>query len=152
MQKDQVNENRWMRNLVLIAKNTYIWLYQLSRKYKKPINKLNQIPFEELEFLRSLGINGIWLIGIWERSPASKKIKELYGKEESIASAYSIYEYKIANDLGGEAALQQLRQKEFEALMAEGYQEMCREDSSIVAESRALQAAATEGIWEWDNE
>ena len=111
MQKDQVNKNRWMRNLVLIAKNTYIWLYQLSRKYKKPINKLNQIPFEELEFLRSLGINGIWLIGIWERSPASKKIKELYGKEESIASAYSIYEYKIANDLGGEDALQQLRQK-----------------------------------------
>jgi CopG family transcriptional regulator/antitoxin EndoAI len=48
--------------------------------------------------------------------------------------------------------LQQLRQEEFEALMAEGYQEMSREDSNIVAESRPLQAAATEGIWEWDNE
>jgi CopG family transcriptional regulator/antitoxin EndoAI len=43
--------------------------------------------------------------------------------------------------------LQQLRQKEFEALMAEGYQEMSKEDSNIVAESRLLQAAA-EGIWE----
>ena len=48
--------------------------------------------------------------------------------------------------------LQQLRQKEFEALMAEGYQEMCREDSNIVAESRPLQAAAAEGTWDWDNE
>ena len=48
--------------------------------------------------------------------------------------------------------LQQLKQKEFEALMAEGYQEISREDSSIVDESCSLQAAATEGIWEWDDE
>jgi len=48
--------------------------------------------------------------------------------------------------------LQQLKQKEFEALMAEGYKEISREDSSIVAESRPLQAAAAEGIWEWNDE
>ena len=48
--------------------------------------------------------------------------------------------------------LQQLKQKEFEALMAEGYKEISREDSSIVAESRPLQAVAAEGIWEWNDE
>jgi len=44
--------------------------------------------------------------------------------------------------------LQQLKQKEFEALMAEGYQETSKEASDIVSESCSLQAAATEGIWE----
>ena len=34
---------------------------------------------EELEKLSKRGISALWLIGIWERSPASKKIKELYG-------------------------------------------------------------------------
>lgn len=104
MKKDQTMEHNWKQNLVLIAKNTYIWMHQLSGKYKKSIKHLDQIPLEELEYLRSLGINGLWLIGIWERSPASKKIKDLYGKKDAIASAYSIYEYRISRNLGGEDA------------------------------------------------
>ena len=41
---------------------------------------------------------------------------------------------------------------EFESLMAEGYREASGENSDIVAESRLLQAAATEGAWKWDDE
>lgn len=48
--------------------------------------------------------------------------------------------------------LQQLKQKDFEALMAEGYQKTSKENSNIVAESRPLQAVATQGIWEWNDE
>lgn len=48
--------------------------------------------------------------------------------------------------------LQRLKQKEFEALMAEGYKEISREDSNIAAESHPLQAAAAEEIWEWNDE
>ena len=48
--------------------------------------------------------------------------------------------------------LQQLKEKEFEALMAEGYQEASKENSKIVNESCPLQTAATEGIWEWNDE
>ena len=48
--------------------------------------------------------------------------------------------------------LQQLKQREFEALMAEGYQEISKEGSKIVAESRPLQSAAAEAIWEWNDE
>jgi metal-responsive CopG/Arc/MetJ family transcriptional regulator len=48
--------------------------------------------------------------------------------------------------------LQQLKQREFEALMAEGYQEISKEDSKIVTESLPLQSAAAEGIWEWNDE
>ncbi|MCX8057420.1 MAG: alpha-amylase family glycosyl hydrolase, partial [Ignavibacteria bacterium] len=101
----------WMPKVVLLAKNIYVWLYQLSKKYNREIKKLDQIPDEELDLLSLFGFNAIWLIGIWERSPASRKIKQLSGNPEALASAYSIYDYVIANDLGGEEAYQNLNQR-----------------------------------------
>lgn len=94
----------WMPNLVLLAKNIYVWLDQLSKKYKREIRTLDQIPTEELAQLRNWNINGLWLIGVWERSTASKRIKHLMGNIDAVASAYSLYDYKIAHDLGGEYA------------------------------------------------
>ena len=47
----------WMPNLVLIAKNTYVWLDQLSKKYQRPITRLDQIPDEELDALRAAGLH-----------------------------------------------------------------------------------------------
>lgn len=101
----------WMPKVVLLAKNIYVWLNQLSKKYNREIRKLDQIPDEELDTLASYGFNALWLIGIWERSPASRKIKQLSGNPEALASAYSIYDYVIANDLGGEEAYQNLNQR-----------------------------------------
>ena len=60
-----------MPNLVLIAKNSYVWLDQLSKKYQSNIQHLDQIPDEELDFLATSGFSGLWLIGLWERSRAS---------------------------------------------------------------------------------
>ncbi len=102
-------DKEWMPNLVLIAKSTYVWLFQLSRKYQRPIQRLDDIPAEELDRLAAWGINGLWLIGVWERSTASKKIKQWMGNSEAKASAYSLYNYQIAADLGGDRALQILR-------------------------------------------
>lgn len=101
----------WMPRLVLIAKSTYVWLHQLSKKYQRPIRRLDQIPDEELRFLADFGITGLWLIGIWERSKASQKIKQKTGNPEAAASAYSLYDYVIAQDLGGEPALQNLKER-----------------------------------------
>lgn len=102
-------DQEWMPRLVLIAKNSYVWLDQLSKKYQKPITRLDQIPDAELETLRRWGITGLWLIGLWERSPASAQIKKLCGNPDAISSAYSLYSYQIAEDLGGESAYQYLR-------------------------------------------
>jgi len=94
----------WMPNLVMIAKNIFVWLDQLSKKYKREIKTLDQIPSEELEQLQKRNINGLWLIGVWERSTASETIKHVMGNTDAVASAYSLYDYTIANDLGGENA------------------------------------------------
>jgi len=101
----------WMPRLVLMAKNTYVWLDQLSKHYQRPITRLDQIPDEELDKLADWGITGLWLIGLWERSRASARIKQLCGNTEAIASAYSLKDYRIAQDLGGEEALAQLRSR-----------------------------------------
>ena len=69
----------WMPRLVLIAKNTYVWLDQLSKKYQHDITRLDQIPDEELDELAARGFTGLWLIGLWKRSPASQRIKQLTG-------------------------------------------------------------------------
>lgn len=104
-------DQEWMPRLVLVAKNTYVWLDQLSKKYGREIKYLNEIPDEELDILAKRGFTGLWLIGLWERSRASQRIKQRMGQEDAVASAYSLYAYDIANDLGGWLALQDLRSR-----------------------------------------
>ena len=101
----------WMPKLVLMAKNVYVWLHQLSRKYRRSVYRLDQIPDEELNLLARWGFTGLWLIGVWERSLASKRIKELLGDPDAVASAYSLFDYQIASDLGGEEAFQNLKDR-----------------------------------------
>ena len=99
----------WMPRVVMIAKNAYVWLDQLSKKYQRGITRLDQVPDEELDNLAGWNFTALWLIGIWERSSASKKIKHYTGNPEAVASAYSLYDYIIAHDLGGEDAFQNLK-------------------------------------------
>ncbi|HEY1214207.1 MAG TPA: alpha-amylase family glycosyl hydrolase [Bryobacteraceae bacterium] len=103
----------WMPGAVLIAKSTYVWLAQLSKRYQRSIHRLDQIPDEELDTLARRGMNSLWLIGIWERSRASQTIKQLCGNPDAVASAYSLFDYAIAEDLGGEPAYVNLRNRAY---------------------------------------
>jgi glycosidase len=104
-------DQAWMPNVVLMAKSTYVWLEQLSKKYGRHIYRLDQIPDEELRLLASRGITGLWLIGLWERSTASQTIKRLRGDSDAVASAYSLKGYDIAEDLGGRDGYDTLRRR-----------------------------------------
>ena len=104
-------DQAWMPGAVLMAKSTYVWLAQLSRWHGRHIGRLDEIPEEELAALAHRGINSLWLIGVWERSRASKTIKQLCGNKDAVASAYSLFDYRIADDLGGEAAYINLRDR-----------------------------------------
>jgi len=109
---ERFSEDRdWMPRTVLMAKSTLVWLYQLSIKYNRPIHRLDQIPDEELDELARRGFTGLWLIGLWERSQASREIKRRCGNPEAAASAYSLYDYDIASELGGWEALDNLRHR-----------------------------------------
>ena len=95
--------------LVLLAKNARVWLAQLSHAHGREIATLDGIPDAELARLARWGITGLWLIGVWERSRASARIKQLMGDHEAEASAYSLDAYCIPAALGGEAAFDDLK-------------------------------------------
>ena len=105
------DDTEWMPGMVMMAKQTFVWLDQLSRSYGRDIHRLDQIPDEELDALADRGFRGLWLIGLWERSPASREIKVRRGNPEAAPSAYSLKDYAIAQSLGGEEALQTLKQR-----------------------------------------
>ncbi|HOX91589.1 MAG TPA: alpha-amylase family glycosyl hydrolase, partial [Spirochaetales bacterium] len=101
----------WMPRVVMMAKSVLVWLDQLGKRYGRDIRTLDAIPDQELDVLASRGFNALWLIGLWERSNASRRIKELCGNPDAAASAYSLYDYEIAQELGGWPALENLRQR-----------------------------------------
>ncbi len=101
----------WMAHVVLMAKMVYIWLDQLSSIHGIPITRLDQVPDAELDRMVACGFSGLWLIGLWERSPASQRIKQICGNPDAIASAYSLFDYEVAADLGGWEALANLRER-----------------------------------------
>jgi glycosidase len=110
--QSQLSEDEaWMQRLVLVAKHTVVWLAQLSQRYERQITRLDEIPEEALHELAQRGFNGLWLVGLWQRSPASRKIKQLTGHPRAVASAYSISEYEVAQHLGGDKALRSFRRK-----------------------------------------
>ena len=101
----------WMPRAVMLAKNVYVWLDQLAQAYGREIRRLDEVPDAELDRLRHFGFTALWLIGLWERSKASRRIKQIMGNPEAVASAYSILTYGVAEDLGGEAAFEDLRSR-----------------------------------------
>lgn len=103
------SDTDWMPQVVLMAKSVYVWLEQLARTRGRPLTTLADVPDEALDRLASLGVTGLWLIGLWERSRASAEIKRRRGDHDAVASAYAIDDYQIAGDLGGEPAFEELR-------------------------------------------
>jgi glycosidase len=101
----------WMPRVVMIAKNAFVWMHQLTKKYGREIKRLDEIPDIELDTLARWNFTALWLIGIWERSSASRKIKQMMGNPEAASSAYSLYDYVIANELGGESAFENLKSR-----------------------------------------
>ena len=101
----------WMPNVIMIAKMTHVWLDQLSKTFGYPITRLDQIPDTVLQELSQRGFTTLWLIGLWERSYASRRIKQLCGNPEAHASAYALEDYRIADELGGEAGFENLKQR-----------------------------------------
>ncbi len=101
----------WMPRVVLMAKSTLVWLSQLSRKYERTIDRLDLVPDEELDEMAQRGFTGLWLIGLWERSWTSKEIKRRSGNPEAAASAYSLNDYDIANELGSWQGMENLKMR-----------------------------------------
>ncbi len=102
--------------------NTAVWLDRLSREHERPVT-LATVPLEELTRLELLGMDAVWLMGIWERSPiaaAMDKQNDTFRREVSelipgisdddiIGSPYAVKSYTVEPRFGETNGLAKLR-------------------------------------------
>ena len=104
--------------------NAWAWLYDLSRRMRRNIS-LRDVPDSEWDALAELGFDFIWLMGIWERSPESRR--EFRGDKTSfvdfrcalpgctmndvVGSPYAIHRYEPDAHLADWNALDGAREK-----------------------------------------
>jgi len=108
----------WPRRPIIYEINAWVWLNELSRRYGRSI-KLDTVPAKEWDQLAEQGFDGVWLMGVWERSPAGREIslntpalQEEYRRnlpdftaEDVSGSPYCIRRYVVDERLGGKAGL-----------------------------------------------
>jgi len=102
--------------------NAWVWCVTLTRKYGQTIT-LENVPDAELDGLASWGFDAVWLMGVWERSAAGRRIglehKGLRAQydgalpdwtpDDVVGSPYAVRRYEVDPQLGGGAALAAIR-------------------------------------------
>ncbi len=106
------------RQLTIYEINTWVWLTDLSRKSNVPVN-LNSVPPGEWDAIAQYGFDAVWLMGVWERSPAGIAIANRndglmddfrralpdFRPEDNVGSAYCVRRYVVDKHLGGPEGL-----------------------------------------------
>jgi len=113
----------WPKNPVIYEINAWVWLNELSQKYKSPIT-LASVPQKEWDSIADLKIDAIWLMGVWERSPTGinialtkqnlleefRRVLSDYSSEDVVGSPYCVRRYEADEHLGGSEGLAIARQ------------------------------------------
>jgi hypothetical protein len=114
----------WPKNPTLYEINTWVWLHELSQTHGTLLT-LATVPDREWDAIALPGIDAIWLMGVWERSPEGIRItlqderlvadfqRALpdFSPEDNIGSPYSVRRYVVDEHLGGPAGLAVARKK-----------------------------------------
>jgi 1,4-alpha-glucan branching enzyme len=109
--------------------NTAVWLHELEQSGNTSID-LATVPSEVWDELASMGIDAVWLMGVWKRSKKSADVAlhnesllhtfaealDDFTTRDVIGSPYSVAAYTVDERLGGNAALASAR----EALASRG--------------------------------
>jgi hypothetical protein len=98
--------------------NTWVWLGELSRREGESVD-LATVPEREWEAIAALGFDAVWLMGVWERSPAGIAIAlendalvdsfrgtlPDFTAGDVVGSPYCIRDYAVDGRLGGPEGL-----------------------------------------------
>lgn len=113
--------DRWPKKPFIYQINTYVWLNTLSRSYNKPIT-LENVPDKILDELASYNVDVVWLMGVWQRSPAARASAHNYlheyrgalpdlTPEDVPGSPYAVGSYQVDDHFGGRTGLALFRQR-----------------------------------------
>jgi hypothetical protein len=103
---------------VIYEINTWVWLNELSRKHGSIVT-LASVPEAEWDMIAALGVDAVWLMGVWERSPAGIRIATQneglmasfrhalpdFTAADNVGSPYCVRRYEVDQHLGGSAGL-----------------------------------------------
>jgi hypothetical protein len=104
--------------------NTAVWLQRLGRERGRAL-ALDEVPAAEWDALAALPVDAIWLMGVWQRSPAGLRIAledpaldaanraalpDLRA-EDVIGSPYCVRDYVVDERFGGPGALAAAREQ-----------------------------------------
>jgi hypothetical protein len=112
----------WRKRPTIYEIPTWVWLNEMRVKHGADIT-LGTIPAAEWDALAALDIDAVWLMGVWERSPAGiavananaeqqdefRRLLPDYTPADNVGSAYCVRDYVVAEHLGGPEALAQAR-------------------------------------------
>ena len=104
--------------------NTRVWLTRLSRALGR-IATLDDIPDAELDDIKAMGVDWVWLLSVWQTGAAGQQVSRHNTEwrsefretlpdlhEEDIGgSGFAIAGYTVHQQLGGDAALARLRER-----------------------------------------
>lgn len=108
----------WTKYPIIYEINTWVWLQELSQRYKGPVT-LATVPEEEWDSIANLRVDAVWLMGVWERSPASirmamqnqgllanfRRVLSDFSEKDNVGSAYCVHRYVVDEHLGGPKGL-----------------------------------------------
>jgi hypothetical protein len=111
---EAARRSKWPQHPSIYEISTWVWLTDLSRNYGKRVD-LSTIPTEQWDAIASYGFDAVWLMGIWERSPAGIAIANRnlglledfhralpdFRPEDNVGSPYCIRSYTVDPHLGG---------------------------------------------------
>jgi glycosidase len=94
--------------------NTWVWLDELSRREGAAVD-LAGVPQREWDAIAKLGFDAVWLMGVWERSPAGiaialenealiesfRRALPDFDTGDVVGSPYCIRDYRVDAHLGG---------------------------------------------------
>jgi hypothetical protein len=108
----------WPRYPTIYEINTWAWLFELSEKTGRYVD-LGSVSSLTWDRIAGHGFNSVWLMGVWQRSPASiavancnnrlieefKRALSDFQPQDNIGSAYSVRRYVVDQGLGGPEGL-----------------------------------------------
>jgi len=114
----------WPQYPALYEINTWVWLSELSQRSGKKVN-LSSIPPAEWDAIGAYGFDGVWLMGVWERSPAgiaianqNKSLLDAFRRalpdfrpEDNVGSPYGVRRYVVDAHFGGPEGLATARRE-----------------------------------------
>lgn len=114
----------WPRYPRIYEINTWVWLGNLGARTGTHVT-LATVPDEEWDTIASWGFDAVWLMGVWERSPAGiavsmrneglvsefRRALPDFHDLDNVGSAYCVRRYEVDEHLGGRQGLARARAK-----------------------------------------